>query len=95
MTDVLAEMLDWLAQHGLGGPTETGDLMQRAYDALAAWEARVEALERASRAVLGQTVNGLPIAEAECMCGGGGICPFHVLEAALAAGEPQQDPDEA
>jgi len=42
---VLAEMLDWLAQHGLSGPTDTGDLMQRGYKALAASQARVEELE--------------------------------------------------
>jgi len=42
---VLAEMLDWLAQHGLSGPTDTGDLMQRGYKALAASQARVEALD--------------------------------------------------
>jgi hypothetical protein len=56
MTDnaktVLAELLDWLAQHGLSGPTATVLLMQRAYDALAASLALVEALEGELREVL-------------------------------------------
>jgi hypothetical protein len=48
---VLAEILDWLAQHGLAGPTDTGDLMHRAHDALAAAQARVEALEQSNDAL--------------------------------------------
>ena len=38
-------MLDWLAQHGLDGPTETFDIMQAGQRALAALQQRVEVCE--------------------------------------------------
>jgi len=43
---------------------------------------------RAGAGVLQQSVNNLPIAEAECMCFGNAICPFHNLRDALDALSP-------
>ena len=60
---------------------------------VATLEAKLEVMWQAAQAVLGQTINGLPIAQVECMCVGDAICPFHLLEKTLADAQEEQEDD--